>query len=90
MEPEASEVYVSLVKYENQLRLKKWASRLVDSHFDKLKEISQARAKERNEGNQGSMISYIGSTFGWLGSGVSSYGASYLGAQATAAEGQDG
>ena len=36
------------------------------------------------------MISYIGSTFGWLGSGVSSYGASYLGAQATAAEGHDG
>lgn len=54
----------------------------MDSHFDELNAINRAREKERNEGKQGSMISYIGSTFGWLGSGVSSYGASYLGAPA--------
>ena len=76
-----SDVYVSLVKYENQLRLKKWTGRVVNNHFDELNEINNARKKEKNEGNQGSMVSYIGSTIGWLGSGVSSYGASYLGAQ---------
>ena len=58
----------------------------MDSHFDELDAINRAREKEKNESKQGSMISYIGSnigsTFGWLGSGVSSYGASYLGAPA--------
>lgn len=62
---------------------------MVNNHFDELNEINHARKKEQNEGNQGSMVSYIGSTIGWLGSGVSSYGASYLGAQEVPAKDQD-
>ena len=33
LEPAMAEIYTSLVSYENNLRLKKWASRLVNENF---------------------------------------------------------
>jgi hypothetical protein len=36
------EVYTSLVSYENNLKLKKWASKVVQDNFEDLREIVQA------------------------------------------------
>jgi hypothetical protein len=76
--PEMSEVYTSLVSYENNLKLKKWAQRVVEANVDALNGILELKKKTKEEESQGSTISYIGQTIAWLGTGAASYGASYL------------
>ena len=39
---EMSEVYVSLVSYENNLKLKKWAQRVIEANFDELNGILES------------------------------------------------
>ena len=39
---EMSDVFVSLVQFESHLRLNKWASKVVESNFERLSELKQA------------------------------------------------
>jgi hypothetical protein len=73
-----AEIYTSLISFENNLRLKKWASKLVNEHFKELHEIVEKQNTVLHESS--GMISYIGSSLSWLGTGASG-AASYLTAQ---------
>ena len=67
---ETSEAYTSLVSYENQLKLKKWASKVILDNFEELLALGEAHRKANEAENQSGMITYIGS---WLGTGASGY-----------------
>ena len=73
-----SDVYTNLLSYENNLKLKKWAQRVVEANFDALYGILELKKKTKEEESQGSTMNYIGNTIAWLGTGAASYGASYL------------
>lgn len=78
--PEVSEVYTSLVSYENQLKLKKWAAKVIQDNFQDLLALAEAHRKASEAENQSGMITYIGSSLSWLGAGASG-AAGYLTSQ---------
>jgi len=62
-----------VVSFENQLKLKKWAATVVTNNFNSLYDIYQGTQSKvaGTKGKTGYLVSAIGSSIAWLGSGAS-------------------
>jgi len=65
---------MDVVSFENQLKLKKWATSVVTKNFATLHDIfeeTQESIAASSKGGASSVVYYIGSSIAWLGSGAS-------------------
>ncbi len=63
---------MSLVSYENKLKLQKWAKNEINNNFERLRLINESRKnklEEEQKQNSG-MMGYIASSMSWLGTGA--------------------
>jgi len=68
-----NEVFESIMKYENKVKLNKWSVNVVKENFDQLKAIIDAQKTLEEKQYENTIVGQIGQNLMWLSSGAYSY-----------------
>ena len=67
IDPSEAEIYQSIINFENQLKLNKWAQQVITKNFQSL--YDKFKIEEKQEEKGAVITSYIGSSISWLSGG---------------------